>query len=208
MITPALIRVLVPRHPTSDVTAEKAQRAADLFGITDPKSVAAWLANMTVEAGIQPKREDLFYTTAQRLRTVWPSRFDPQHGGRHDPNAYLRNPEKLANLVYAGRLGNGDVASGDGWAFRGWGHLQITGRANTLAVERAVDLPLTAQPELLEQIGVGLLGGAYYWVRMSAANRLATAGNIRETRRAVNGPAMLHADEMVALYHRALPYLT
>ncbi|MVN86803.1 glycoside hydrolase family 19 protein [Deinococcus sp. HMF7620] len=189
------------------MTAEKAQRAADLFGITDRKSVAAWLANMAVEAGIQPKRENLFYTTPQRLRAVWPSRFDPRHGGRHDPNAYLRNPERLANLVYAGRLGNGDTASGDGWAFRGWGHLQITGRANTLAVERAVDLPLTAQPDLLEQMGVGLLGGAYYWARMSQANRLAAAGEIWGTRRAVNGPAMLHADEMVALYQKALPHL-
>jgi putative chitinase len=44
--------------------------------------------------------------------------------------SYARQPEKIANRVYASRMGNGDEASGDGWKFRGRGALQLTGKAN------------------------------------------------------------------------------
>jgi putative chitinase len=44
--------------------------------------------------------------------------------------SYARQPEKIANRVYADRMGNGNEASGDGWKFRGRGALQLTGKAN------------------------------------------------------------------------------
>ena len=44
--------------------------------------------------------------------------------------SYARNPEKIANRVYADRMGNGNEASGDGWKYRGRGALQLTGKAN------------------------------------------------------------------------------
>jgi putative chitinase len=44
--------------------------------------------------------------------------------------SYARQPEKIANRVYASRMGNGNEASGDGWKFRGRGALQLTGKAN------------------------------------------------------------------------------
>jgi putative chitinase len=44
--------------------------------------------------------------------------------------SYARNPEKIANRVYASRMGNGDETSGDGWKYRGRGALQLTGKAN------------------------------------------------------------------------------
>jgi putative chitinase len=44
--------------------------------------------------------------------------------------SYARQPEKIANRVYADRMGNGNEASGDGWKYRGRGALQLTGKAN------------------------------------------------------------------------------
>jgi len=207
-ITRQMIVTANSRHPTAELTATKMTWALEQFGITDPRSVAALLANLTVESGITPKREDMYYTKTATLIRVFPSKFNPARGGRYNPAVYLGQPQALGNLVYAGKLGNGDVASGDGYAFRGGLNVQITGRGNYLQIERLIGLPLTAQPGLIDQIGVSCLAGCAYWTRMSSADQLAKRGDIVGTRRAVNGAAMLDLDGMLAVYHRLLPLLS
>ncbi len=56
--------------------------------------------------------------------------------------AYERQPQKIANRVYASRMGNGDEASGDGWRFRGRGALQLTGKSNYQAFADYIDRPV------------------------------------------------------------------
>lgn len=61
---------------------------------------------------------------------------------------YARNPEKIANRVYASRMGNGDEASGDGWKFRGRGAIQLTGRFNYQKfAEHMSDLTIVKDPD-------------------------------------------------------------
>ena len=63
---------------------------------------------------------------------------------------YERQPEKIANRVYANRMGNGDESSGDGWRFRGRGALQLTGRSNYQAFADATNRPEVMQnPDLV-----------------------------------------------------------
>ena len=98
-----------------------------VFGIFTASRAAAFLGQVMVEsASFTALEENLFYTRPERLVQVWPSRF-------RNPTAaapYVRNPRMLSDLVYAGRNGNGDKLSGDGWRFRGRGLKQLTGRAN------------------------------------------------------------------------------
>lgn len=199
MITSDLIRRLNPKHPNPQAAADALQQAAVRFGITDPRSVAAWLANLTVESGLMPCRENLNYRDPRRARGI----FSALAG--YPDSAFLGNPQGMANIVYAGKLGNGPVSSGDGWRYRGAGMIQTTGRNNFRTTGKLIGLDLEGQPELLEQYGPAALAAAAYWTRMSSAHQCACAGDIRGTRRAVNGPKMLHADVMLGYYARTLP---
>ena len=64
--------------------------------------------------------------------------------------AYERQPEKIANKVYASRMGNGDEKSGDGWKFRGRGALQLTGKDNYKAFTTFIKEDCVANPDLVK----------------------------------------------------------
>ena len=109
------------------------------FGIETPRRVAAFLAQCHVEsAGFTALEENLMYSSAARLIQVWPSRF-PNTGAA---TPFVRNPQRLANLVYANRNGNGPQASGDGWRYRGRSPIQLTGRDNYSRMAALAGLPL------------------------------------------------------------------
>jgi putative chitinase len=90
----------------------------------------------------KPIVENLNYTTASRLRQVWPVRFADIRVARE----YTNNPRKLANLVYGGRLGNDSID--DGYKYRGRGFVQITGKANYAKFSDIVMEDLVANPEI------------------------------------------------------------
>lgn len=138
--------------------------------------LAAFIANTAHEsAGYQRFAENLNYSAAG-LALTWPKRFAIGGGGkdRFKPNALAhqvaRQPEKIANLVYAWRLGNAGPSSGEGWKFRGRGPIQITGRDNYATCSRALfdDERLLGAPELLERPEHGFRAAAWFW----AANGL------------------------------------
>lgn len=80
-------------------------------------------------------RENLNYSTEGLLK-IFSKYFDKDLA-----NQYARNPEKIANRVYANRMGNGNEASGDGWKYRGRGALQLTGKSNYEAFAKYVNDP-------------------------------------------------------------------
>ena len=104
------------------------------FGINTKEEVCHFLAQVGAETGgltTLNATENLNYTTASRLVQVFPSKFSLiTHPTKVSPIPYLSNPSGLANLVYCCQFGNGDVASGDGWRYRGRGILQLTWAGN------------------------------------------------------------------------------
>ncbi|ABL00588.1 chitinase-like protein [Pelobacter propionicus DSM 2379] len=97
--------------------------AMERFQINDTPRMTAFLAQVGHESGQLTRLTENLNYSAKRLMQVWPRRFPSLERAR----AYEKNPQKLANLVYAGRLGNGGEGSGDGWRFRGRGLIQLTG---------------------------------------------------------------------------------
>jgi putative chitinase len=100
-------------------------KAAMAFYKLTPVRAAHFFAQTSHETGgFKAFSENLNYST-QGLQGIF---------GKYFPGnleeSYARQPEKIANRVYASRMGNGDEASGDGWKYRGRGALQLTGKAN------------------------------------------------------------------------------
>jgi putative chitinase len=89
---------------------------------------------------------------------------------------YAQNEQKLANYVYAKRLGNGDEASGDGYRYRGRGLIQLTGRGNYRSAGAAIGQPLENEPDLLERPAAAALSAAHFW-RSRGLNELADDRN-------------------------------
>jgi putative chitinase len=108
-----------------------------LWSVDTIERVAMFVAQCGHEsAGFRVLSENLNYS-AKALNTIFPKYF--RRAGR-DANDYHRQPEKIANVIYANRMDNGDSNSGDGWRFRGGGILQLTGRYNYTQFGKAVEM--------------------------------------------------------------------
>jgi putative chitinase len=95
------------------------------FDISNPFRLSHFLAQCAHESGnFKHIRENLNYS-AEGLVKVFPKYFS-----KETALWYARKPEAIANIVYGGRMGNGDKNSGDGWKYRGRGFLQLTGKVN------------------------------------------------------------------------------
>ena len=134
------------------------------------------------ESSLELKAENLNYSAA-RLPVVWPSRFNKANASQ-----YTYNPMKLANEVYANRLGNGTVASGDGYKYRGRGYIQLTGKSNYEHYGKATGFDLVANPDLMMQIGVAAIVSGEFWDQHNL-NSYADRGDIASITTIINGSA-------------------
>jgi len=188
-------------HPTQAAAfADPLRAAMCLFAIDTPVRAAAFIAQMAHEsADFTQLQENLFYSNPDRIRAVFPSRVPDLATAAK----LARNPEALANTVYAGRIGNGDVASGDGWRFRGRGLVQLTGRANYFDAERGLNRPYSTNPDLVSQPADACLTAAWFW-HNHKLNVLADASHIDAITRVVNGPKMMGAADRRQRFEQAL----
>jgi putative chitinase len=150
--------------------------------IIKPLQIAHFISQTATETGaFKNLSEDLNYS-AKGLMRVWPSRFPTMAA----TDGFVMNAQALANKVYAGRLGNGNAASGDGWKYRGRGLIQLTGRDNYAQREAETAIPLVTNPELASDPATSVKIACLYWVARSI-NTAADADDIVKVRKMVNG---------------------
>jgi putative chitinase len=89
---------------------------------------------------------------------IWPRRFY-----QSNVNDYARNPKKIANMVYANRMGNRDEASGDGYRFRGRGCIQLTGHANYYHAGQACGVDFVMEPDLVSTPMYAAMTAGWFW---------------------------------------------
>lgn len=162
------------------------QYACNRFGINTVPRLAAFIGQCAVESSDFTRLdENLYYTSVERLRGVYPSSITSDAMAQ----GLLRNPQALANKVYAGKGGNGNEASGDGWRYRGRGMIQLTLKSNYSRAAYECQRPYVDQPDLVAQPLDAAIAAAWYY-SAHGCNTMADNWDIDRITRAIN-PAML-----------------
>lgn len=169
------------------------------FGIGTPIRTRHFIAQVMQETGgLRSLVESTNYTNAARLDAL----FRNVQGEEHAKRLIAAGPEAIGNTIYANKNGNGGVASGDGFRYRGRGFLQITGRANYRSLGELLNQPLEAQPELLGEPVPAARAAAGFW-NARHINAAADADDIATVTFLVNGPARLHLKERTEWLRKA-----
>jgi putative chitinase len=158
-ITENRLRTAFPACKDPGIWAEALSSVLDQYAINTKARQASFLGQIAHESGYFNTMEENLYYSASRLMKVWPKRF-PTLGFAQQ---YEKNPEKLGSYVYANRIGNGSVTSGDGFKFRGRGLIQLTGRSNYASAASILGVDLLGNPELLKQPRVAAMAAAWFW---------------------------------------------
>jgi predicted chitinase len=159
------------------------ERVLPKYGIADSRlRLAHFFAQILHESGcLRFDMENLNYS-AEGLRAVFGKYFTT----KADAEACARQPEKIANRVYANRLGNRGESSGDGWRFRGRGLIQLTGRANYKAFAEWVDDEKIMEDPDLVASEYAVHSAVFFWDK-NGLNRLADKDDVVAVTKRVNG---------------------
>lgn len=114
---------------------------------------------------------------------------------------YSRNPERIANRIYANRYGNADEASGDGWKYRGRGYLLLTGKTNYIEFAKQIGLDLDSTIDYCETNKGAVESALYVWKRDNF-NELCDDDNIAAITKAIDGD-VFGIDNKKAHYEKA-----
>ena len=203
MITPVQLHTVFPFCRNPGNWCRVFDKTVDEFGLRADNRLAMWLAQTGFEsASFNTLREVMSYRTVAQLRAVFPREFPTDDSALK----YVMNPQGLASFVYAGTNGNGDVASGDGFKYRGGGLIQLTGRANYKGVGDALGLDLEMRPMQIEQDMIAARTAGFFW-KQHDLNAAADAGDFDYTTKRINGNAMRGAAERKALWQKLVTVL-
>lgn len=150
-----ICQTLLPKR--AGELADLLNELAEKYGVKTKDEFEEFLANVAQESGEFAHKTENMYYQAQTIVKVWPSRF---------PNLaaampYAKQPEKLANNVYHGRMGNNQP--GDGWRFRGGGFIGLTGRETYTKYAAYLKKPVEETADLVRTTDRYALDSAFWF---------------------------------------------
>jgi putative chitinase len=185
------------------------------FKIDTRLRLAAFLAQTAHESNLFSTVQENLNYSAEGLANTWPKRYAQklQNGlyakspaGRYLPSdkakQIARKSVLIANDCYANRMGNGDVASGDGWRYSGKGLKQITGKSNYQALSKYTGLDFVSKPELLLEPGYAVISACWFW----QANNLSAFADLKDIKgmtKVING-GEIGLQKRIELYEKCL----
>lgn len=183
MLTRTQIKSVFPKAAEADIDAflkfgEEALKNSGILNMVN--RLQYFLAQLGHESNGLTNREENLNYSASRLMDVWPSRFETMEIAKQ----YERNPEKLANFVYGGRMGN--TNPGDGYRYRGRGYIQLTGRETYREIGRLAGLDLESNPELASKPEHAIRVACAFWTWKNI-NPSCDVGDFTTVTKKING---------------------
>lgn len=179
------VKAILPGNKEPEEWLDALNKILPAYRINSPLRVAGFMAQCCHESNNFKVLEENLNYSAEGLNKIFPKYFIKS--GR-DAAKYAKQPEKIANVVYGGRMGNGDEKSGDGYRYRGRGVIQLTGKDNYTAFGKDANVNRTPE-QVIEYLGTkrgALASAAWYWNSRNI-NDAADAGDIVKMTKLVNG---------------------
>jgi putative chitinase len=177
---------------------------AKQFGVRSELEVAHFMSQAAHESQHFKKLEENLNYSAERLIKVFPKYFKELVKAKQ----YERNPKAIASYVYANRMGNGEEASGDGWAYRGRGLFMFTGKYLYDKIGKEFGEDFISNPDLLKTAEWATKTALWYW-RENKLSTLVTGDNEIDCKKItlqING-GYNHLKERVELFKTTLAIL-
>jgi len=180
--TKAHLKEMIGNNPYLDNWHSALSEILPEYEINTKERVAAFIAQCAHESGnFRFLKENLNYK-APSLRKVFPKYFPDDAIAAQ----YANKQEKIANRVYANRMGNGDEASGDGWRYCGRGLIQLTGKNNYTFFAASLDMKVEDVPEYLGTFEGAVQSACFFW-EQNNLNQWADKGDILTLTKRING---------------------
>ena len=196
-ITADIIKALYPQYKHPDDLAEVLTEQFEKYEINTVNRAAGFLAQCGHESnGFTVLKENLNYS-AEGLNKIFHKYFPTVA----DATPYARQPQKIANKVYANRMGNGDESSGDGFKFCGRGAIQLTGHDNYASFAASVDMTIDECVADLETLDGAIESACWFW-KKNGLNAVCDADDIIKMTKKING-GTIGLDDRKAHYEKA-----
>jgi putative chitinase len=195
------LKQLLPKNPYVEHWHRALAQLLPDYEINTPKRIAAFIAQCAHESGnFLFLKENLNYKAAS-LRKVFPKYFPTDELAAQ----YANKPEKIANRVYGGRMGNGDESTGDGYRYCGRGLIQLTGKQNYTWFAASLEISVEEAAEYLQTFEGAAQSACWFW-ETNKLNEWADKGDIVTLTKRING-GTIGLEDRIKHYEHALHVL-
>lgn len=177
--------------------AKKYKSLLAKYEINTSLRLSHFFAQIHHESNLKPISENLNYS-AERLVQIFPKYFNDKTA-----KEYARQPQRIANKVYASRMGNGDEKSADGWKYRGRGFIQLTGKSNYQSLSKDTGIDYVSEPDKLLNEADALIAALWFW-KKNNLNTLADKDDVVGVTKRINGGVLglAHRTELLTQYKK------
>ena len=200
-LTKEQLKQLLPKNPYINQWHNALSQLLPDYEINTAKRIAAFVAQCAHESGSFVFLTENLNYKAESLLKVFPKYFKDMATAK----AYEKKPEKIANKIYADRMGNGNEASGDGWRYRGRGLIQLTGKTNYTWFAASLEISPEEAAEYTQTFEGAAQSACWFW-ETNKINQFADSGDIVTMTKRING-GTIGLDDRIKHYEHALHVL-